>query len=121
MTDTAQSHAAHDEHHVHALPMRVLLATFVLLLILTAATVAVWKIDLGSIAILVSLGIALIKAAAVALYFMHLRYDSLFNGIILICALLFVVIFIAISLLDSHEYQPGRLEYRIQNPVPSGG
>jgi cytochrome c oxidase subunit 4 len=40
------------------------------------------------------------------MYFMHLRWDSPFNGLILIAALFFVSLFIGLALLDSHSYQP---------------
>jgi len=108
------------DYHAHVVGMPVLIATFVALLILTWLTVGARQVDLGPAAnIALALGIALVKAAAVALYFMHLRYDSLFNGIILIAALLFVVIFIAISLIDTDQYQPLREQY--QQTQQSGG
>jgi cytochrome c oxidase subunit 4 len=36
---------------------------------------------------------------------MHLRYDRLFNAIILIVALLFVMLFIGLALHDTQAYQ----------------
>jgi hypothetical protein len=36
---------------------------------------------------------------------MHLRWDSPFNGFVLICALFFVSLFIGTVILDSKEYQ----------------
>jgi caa(3)-type oxidase subunit IV len=45
------------------------------------------------------------KAALVILYFMHVRWDSLFNGIILISALAFVMVFIGVTLMDTTEYK----------------
>jgi len=89
----------------HAVPLRLLVIVYAALLVLTVITVAVTRVDLGAMNIWIALFIAVIKGALVVLYFMHLRWDSLFNGIILITALLFVVIFIGIALLDSREYQ----------------
>jgi len=116
MTET---HAEHDAHadHVHVMPMRVLIGVLAALLILTGLTVgASWAArtgvaDFGSFNIVVALAIALVKAALVALYFMHLRYDSLFNGVVLIAALVFVMLFIAVSLMDTNEYEPSRQPY----------
>jgi len=116
MTDTT---AHHDDHadHVHVVSMKVLITIFVALLILTVLTVgASWAarngvLDLGSANIIVALAIALVKAALVALYFMHLRWDSLFNGVVLISAMVFVMLFIAVALLDSDEYDPTRQPY----------
>lgn len=89
----------------HPVPWLTLLVVFLILLGLTAATVGVTYFDFGSLNIWVALLIAVAKAGLVAMYFMHLRWDSPFNGIILITALLFVAIFIGIAVLDSKEYQ----------------
>jgi cytochrome c oxidase subunit 4 len=62
-------------------------------------------VDLGALNIWVALAIAIFKAALVILYFMHLRWDSLFNGIILISALAFVMVFIGVALMDTSEYK----------------
>ena len=39
--------------------------------------------DLGPISIYIAMGIAVVKASAVALYFMHLKYDEKINGFVL--------------------------------------
>lgn len=100
------THAHHEPHGAHVVPVGVLLAVFGALMVLTILTVAATMVDLGPLNIWIALGIAVVKAALVALYFMHLRYDSPFNGIILITALFFVAVFIGIALLDSTEYHP---------------
>jgi cytochrome c oxidase subunit 4 len=109
-------HAAHnpadnnvriDEHeaHVHVVPPKILLGVFAALLFLTFATVAVTWVDFGRTAnVWVALTIAAIKSALVALYFMHLRWDSPFNSVILIAALFFVALLIGIIVLDTSEY-----------------
>lgn len=110
-TDTDHSH---DEHALaHPVPMSLLLGIFGILMVLTVATVAVTKFDLGVFNIWVALGIAVIKAGLVAMYFMHLRWDSPFNGIILIASLFFVAIFIGTAILDSNQYKPNL------NPLPA--
>jgi cytochrome c oxidase subunit 4 len=92
--------------HVHVVPLRVLLATWGALLVLTVLTVVAAGIDLGSLNIVVALGIAVLKATVVALYFMHLRYDRPFHAIAFIVALLFVFLFITFALLDTQQYRP---------------
>jgi cytochrome c oxidase subunit 4 len=97
--------AIHDprEHlHVHVVPPKVLLTVFGILLVLTVLTVAVTKIDLGKLNIWIAMGIALVKAAVVSLYFMHLRYDRPVHAG-------FVVLFIGSVLIDTKEYQPNLL------------
>jgi len=99
--------------HVHVVPPKVLLAVYGVLLLLTIITVAVTHFELGQWNVWVALLIALAKAGVVALYFMHLRWDSPFNAICLIAALFFVCIFIGITVLDTKEYKV--------NYTPPGG
>jgi len=106
-SDAAQPDAVHDEHALaHPVPVWILLGTFAALMVLTFLTVAATWIDLGRLNIWLALFIALIKAVLVALYFMHLRWDSPFNAAILFASLFFVVLFIGIAILDTQQYQP---------------
>jgi len=89
----------------HVVPLPVLAAVWAGLMVLTVVTVAVTTVNLGWFNIWLALLIATAKAALVALYFMHLRYDSPFNAIVLVAALLFVTLFIAIALMDTAAYQ----------------
>jgi cytochrome c oxidase subunit 4 len=93
-------------HGVHAVPRRTLLGVYGILIVGTIITVAASRIDLGEFNIWVALAIALVKASLVVMYFMHLRWDSPFNGIVLLVALLFVCLFIGFAVLDSNTYQP---------------
>ena len=97
---------AEDGHEVHAVSPRILLGVYFMLLVLTVITYAVSRVNLGNANIWVALGVAVIKSSLVALYFMHLRWDSPFNAIALIAAFFFVALFIGLALLDSHTYQP---------------
>lgn len=95
------THAA----HTHAVPPWILLAVFGALLVLTIATVAVTWIDLGRTAnVWIALFIAVAKAGLVALFFMHLWWDSKFNFVVLVASLFFVALFIGITTLDTKEY-----------------
>ena len=70
------------------------------LMFLTALTVACARIDLGALNLVIALAIASIKAALVALFFMHLIYDDKFNIAILAAGLIFVGIFCALTVTD---------------------
>ena len=109
MTDVAMTgthDAAHDhESLAHPVPLRILLGVWFLLMVLTVATVAVTYVDLGDFNIWLALAIAVVKASFVGLYFMHLRYDSGFNSLILVGSLLFVMLFIGLTMRDTAEYQ----------------
>lgn len=89
----------------HAVSPRVLLSVFAALMVLTVITVAVTLVDLGSMNIVVALGVAVLKASLVALYFMHLRWDSPFNGIVLVASMFFVALFMGLAILDTREYK----------------
>ena len=75
-----------------------------MLLILTVVTVAVSKIDFGNFNIWFALGIAVVKGSLVLLFFMHLKYDRPFNGLVFVTSLAFVALFISFALTDTKEY-----------------
>ncbi len=102
----------------HIVPLSILVAVWAALLVLTVATVAATRVDLGAANLWLALGIATVKASLVALYFMHLRYDHPFNAVILIAALLFVMLFVGIATMDTGHYQDDirQWQYRQDNP-----
>ncbi|MEM7626153.1 MAG: cytochrome C oxidase subunit IV family protein [Planctomycetota bacterium] len=94
----------HEKHAHHAVPLWLLIAVFGILMVLTLLTWAVTLVDFGyEINLMVAMAIALVKAAFVGLYFMHLRWDAPLNGFILVASLLFVTLFITFSLLDTGQ------------------
>jgi cytochrome c oxidase subunit 4 len=105
--DTTHGHDS-GQIHAHALPLKVLLGVYGVLVVLTVLTVAVAYLELGKLNIWVALIIAVVKASFVVLYFMHLRYDNLFNGLVLVTALIFVALFIAVTMMDTAEYKPNQ-------------
>lgn len=90
----------------HAVPGRVLLATAAGLLVLTGVTVATSRLDLGACNIVLALAIAGAKAALVAAYFMHLRYERPFQTVVFVAAVLFAAVLVGAVALDSLAYQP---------------
>jgi cytochrome c oxidase subunit IV len=95
-----QSHAHDDDDgavHVHIAPTAFYWAIFGTLVVLTVATVKVSYYDFGSANIIIALVIASMKASLVAAFFMHLRYDKLFNTLILLAAFLFLSLFILLT------------------------
>ncbi len=112
---------SHDDHGLgHISPVWMLLGIFALLIFFTFITVAVTYIDLGAANIWIALAVAVVKAALVGLYFMHLRYDSPFNSLILVSAFLFLAIFIGFALMDTGEYQGSITPPDTVRPVVDG-
>ncbi|MEX0793419.1 MAG: cytochrome C oxidase subunit IV family protein [Pirellulaceae bacterium] len=109
-------HADHDHGMGHVMPIPVLLGTFCALISLTIVTVWSSQFDLGKADLWVAMAIATVKAILVAVYFMHLRYDKTINVLIFTFSLLFVGLFVWITVLDRSEYQGSIQEYQQQNP-----
>lgn len=92
-------------HGTHVVPVWLLAAVLGALLALTWVTVAVRGVDLGSLNLWAAMAIAVVKASLVALYFMHLRWDRPINAVFFIGALLFVMIFVGLALMDTTNYR----------------
>ena len=90
---------AHDGPHI--VPKSVLLKVFGGLLGLTVLTVAAAYVPFGPLAVPVAIGIAGTKAGLVVLYFMHLKYDNPVNALTFTIGSIFVIVFVAITLLDT--------------------
>ncbi len=60
----------------HVLPLKTYKTVLGALLILTIITVAVSRVDFGTMNLVVAMVVASIKAVLVALFFMHLKYES---------------------------------------------
>jgi cytochrome c oxidase subunit 4 len=106
MTAKTNSHAHGGPSGIHVVPVWLLGAVLGALLVLTWVTVAATWIDLGSLNLWIAMAIATVKGSLVALYFMHLRWERLVNSIFFIGALLFVMLFVGLALMDTAAYQP---------------
>lgn len=116
---TAQETHLEEHHGPHVVPLKLLAGVFVILMFLTVVTVGVTSFDFGyEMNLVVAMGIALVKAAFVGLYFMHLRWDAPLNGFILVISLLFVTLFITISLMDTGQYATLQEAAALRNVAP---
>ena len=84
----------------HVVSWRVYLTIFVLLAILTTASVVVTGFDFGPLNLIVALAVAGTKSALVVLYFMHARYSSRLTGLVIAAALAFLVILVFLTFTD---------------------
>ena len=85
-------------HQVTA--VRTYAAIFAALLALTAITAAVAFLDLGPMNNAVAIGIAVLKATLVVLYFMHAKDSPRMTGVVISAALLWLVILVGLTLAD---------------------
>jgi len=85
---------------IHVVPLRVYLLVFASLLVLTATTVAVAFVDLGTLNNVVAMAIAAVKAMLVVLFFMHVRYSTRLTGLVIGSGLFALAIMIGLTLID---------------------
>jgi cytochrome c oxidase subunit IV len=109
-------HDDHQEHLGHTAPMSLLIGVLLALALLTVLTVVVTAVDLGSQGnFVVAMVIATIKAILVMGYFMHMFWDSKFNVVAFTSSFLFVLLFLAMTVLDRAEYQLQMHQYEIDH------
>ena len=79
---------------------RTFVLVWVVLLLLTAITVAVSRVHLGSLNIWAALGIASVKSALVIFFFMHMKYEGLMFKVTLLVTLVTLAVFIGMTFFD---------------------
>jgi cytochrome c oxidase subunit 4 len=90
-----------EEHeHEHIVPRSLYYAVFAALMVLTAVTVGVAYVDLGALNIAVALAVALVKAALVVLFFMHVKYSSRLVQLVVLASIVWLIILFSITLSD---------------------
>lgn len=108
MSDSHQ-HDSHHEHpndglvHAHVHPMSLYFKVFGALIFLTVLTFALALVHLGPWNFFVAVLIAMMKAALVALFFMHLKEDARFNGILFVGSLVFMGVFFVYTMNDTNH------------------
>jgi cytochrome c oxidase subunit IV len=89
------------EAHSHIVPYRTFIIVWLVLLVLTAVTVAAAQFNLGALNVWVALGIATVKASLVVAVFMHMQYETPLFKLALLAALAILAIFIGMTFLDT--------------------
>ena len=86
------------EHHV--VPVKIYVAVFVTLLVMTAATTAISSVDLGPWNTVVALGIAVFKATLVVLFFMHAKYSPRLTHMVILAGIFWLALLLLITFSD---------------------
>ncbi len=109
MSTTTHGHAQ-DHGLSHVMSAKMLLGVWGALIVLTVVTVITATqpmFNFGAYAnLVIAMVIATVKASLVCLFFMHLLYDRKFNLLIFMGSLLFVLLFVSFSMMDTAQYQP---------------
>ena len=88
----------HENTHIDSVGtyVKILLA----LLVATAVTTAVARVDLGGFSVVVALGIASVKMVLVALFFMHVRHSTKLTRLVVLGGLLWLGILLLLTMTD---------------------
>ncbi|HES59371.1 MAG: cytochrome C oxidase subunit IV family protein [Calditrichaceae bacterium] len=89
--------------HHHITPLKTYLSVGVALMVLTIITVVVSFVHFGAFNLIIAMVIASIKAVLVALFFMHLLYDNKLFMAIFSISLIFVSVFIILTMFDTMQ------------------
>jgi cytochrome c oxidase subunit 4 len=94
--------SAHEVEHAteHVVGLGMYLGIFVALMVLTAITTAVAYMDLGALNNIVMLGIAVLKATLVVLFFMHVKFGSRLTQMFAVCGFVWILLLFAFTLSD---------------------
>ena len=84
----------------HVTPKRTYFAIWAALLVLTYATVAVSRIELGRLNTIAALTIAVAKALLVVLFFMHIRYSTRLTKLVVVGGFMWLALLIGLTMVD---------------------
>ena len=94
------------EHTHHIIPLKTYFKVFGALMFLTALTVLAAELDLSALLgegpwnVVLAMLIAVIKSSLVLLFFMHLYYDNKINLAFILGSVLFLALFIGLTMID---------------------
>ncbi len=93
------SHSGSEENHITS--YKTYISIWILLMILTAVTVFVSYVDVGIFNIVIAMSVASVKAAVVALYFMHLKFEDGITWAFALFPLGLLFLLIGMTILDT--------------------
>jgi cytochrome c oxidase subunit 4 len=84
----------------HVSSVKMYIGIFLVLMGMTALTVAVAYVHLGAFNKIVAVGIATFKATLVILYFMHVKYSSRLTKLTVMSGFFFLAILLGLMMVD---------------------
>jgi cytochrome c oxidase subunit IV len=94
------------EHSEHVVSPKIYLSIFLALILGTGLTTWAAFRNFGPFNIVIALAIATAKATLVVLFFMHARYGERRTRLVIVCALFWLAIMLALTLSDYQTRQP---------------
>ena len=97
--ETDRDHHGHrPAHHVASLGMYF--GVFIALLVLTVLTVAASRVDIGALNTPLAMAIAIVKAALVILFFMHVIHSSRLTWVVVVSSFLWLAVLFVLTFAD---------------------
>ncbi len=95
----------HNDDHTHHVPLVLYYKVFAFLMVMLMLTVAAWYVDqhvfaLGAWSVPIALVIAFVKAAAIVMIFMHVKFSSKLVQIFACTGIVFVAIMFMLTFND---------------------
>ncbi len=84
----------------HILPKRIYYTIFAILMFCTYLTVQIAFLDLGGLNVVAALTIAVVKAALVVLFFMHVKYSTRLTWAVVVGSIFWLGILLALTMGD---------------------
>jgi cytochrome c oxidase subunit 4 len=106
------AHGGHDAGHGdgghHVIPVKVYVGVIVWLMVLLIVTLGAAAVDLGALNLPIAMLIAVVKAAIVMVFFMHLKYSSKLVILFATIAFLFLAVMFTFTFNDyaARGWQP---------------
>lgn len=89
-----------NEQDNHIVSTKTFVLVWIALLILTAITVTVAKLDLGAFSTFTAIVIASVKAGVVLWFFMHLKYEKRLLKLLLLVPIVTLAVIIGLTFID---------------------
>jgi cytochrome c oxidase subunit IV len=101
----AHHHPDHETYTGHSAPhhsssLKIYFAVFAALMVLTVLTVAVARIDLGTLNTAVAMAVAILKATVVILWFMHVIHSPRLTWVVVISSFLWLAVLFVLTFSD---------------------
>ena len=97
--DHAHEQQKHAPHH-SAASLTMYFGVFIALMVLTVLTVAASRIDIGVFNTPLAMAIAILKAALVILFFMHVIHSTRLTWVVILSSILWLIVLFALTFAD---------------------
>jgi cytochrome c oxidase subunit 4 len=120
----AHSKAQHSgKYHLgHIVPKQIYVTVLATLIFLTVVTVVISRFDFGNMNLVVAMLVASIKASLVAMFFMHLKYESPITWLYVFFPIILLALMLGGVFIDNplrHEPVPAIGNHQVTNVTTS--